>query len=219
MSRAPSPHIVVFNAPPRSGKDECAKILSEEYGFALDRFSAPLKAAVCALFGITLAELEECKETETEALFWMTGREAQIWLSEKVMKPKLGGDVFGRLMGRRIAHAHEHRISQNLFAIPDSGFMPELDGMLYELKGLDPKVIVVQLTRPDYTFERFDDSRRYLDVLMLKARNVPCVQMPNDGSLEDLHSSLRQMARGWEWMEWKDCRGWTVAERRKGEKG
>jgi hypothetical protein len=155
----PSRKILILNGPPSSGKDTIANILYKHYDCRRLKFSNPLKKALVELFCLNedWMALEKTKDQPTNRFYNMSFREAQIWLSEEVMKPKFGPDIFGWLMLRQLYSPYK---SNGPFdVISDAGFIPEVDA-LYQ--SLAPKsVYLLRIHRPNCTYD--NDSRSYLN--------------------------------------------------------
>lgn len=167
--------VILFNGPPRSGKDECAKILIRHRLCYVERFSNPLKRTISALLDRSMSDLEETKDEKLYFDNKCSYRDLQIWLSEECMKPKFGQRVFGWLLGERLLRVDTSLPSYVI--IPDSGFEAELFG-LEDTGAWDIRVIRIE--RPGRTFD--GDSRSYLP--------HPDYTIFNDGTLEDLETEL-----------------------------
>jgi hypothetical protein len=155
----PPRKLLILNGPPSSGKDTIANILYKHYDCRRFKFSNPLKKALVSLFELDVdwMTLEKTKDLSTNRFFGMTFREAQIWLSEEVMKPKFGPDIFGYLMLRQLYSPY--RSNGPFDVISDTGFMSEVD-CVYQ--NLPPKsVYLLRIHRNDCTFS--NDSRGYLE--------------------------------------------------------
>ena len=151
--------LILFNGPPRSGKDLACEYLYSEYPEAYwFRMSQPLKQAVLAIFGwgpSMESTLERIKDTPTEALLGLSYRQWQIFLSEEVLKPKFGKDVFGNLAVRRIASSYAQ-----LLLCSDAGFSDEIEPIAKLIK--PENILLMQLHRHGCSFA--NDSRNYIDI-------------------------------------------------------
>jgi hypothetical protein len=149
--------VILLNGPPRSGKDMFATVVTRHWpAISHRKFSEPLKRGLVAMFQLSIEqhmEAEADKDTPKTFLHGLTWRGAQIWLSEEVMKPKFGQDVFGHILLNNLrTQAHGQCI-----VISDSGFRPEADVLI---KHFGRKAIhVVRIERPGHTFD--GDSRSY----------------------------------------------------------
>lgn len=155
--------IVFFNGPPRCGKDTVVSQLVPYLNFRHLKFAAPIKREVAALLGITVKELEECKDRQHRALKYYdqgsiipsyhTPRHLLIHLSEKVYKPMFGDDFFGRIVVEDI-----RKTAAQLILISDSGFESEFLPVRDEVGR--SRCLIIKITREGCTFE--GDSRSYL---------------------------------------------------------
>ena len=149
--------IILFNGPPGSGKDHAADYF-KQHGFKHLSFKYQLFVETIAFFGVDEQwfmkgyEDRSVKETPEDYLDGMSRREAMIYVSEKITKPALGQDVFGKLVANEIDPAKNYCIS-------DGGFIDELIPVV-EKVGND-NFVLVQLTREGHDFS--SDSRRYFD--------------------------------------------------------
>lgn len=156
--------IILFNGPPRSGKDTASQLLMNRLNYLGRhvmhyRFATPLKDAVHAMFGMPALideHFTEVKDMPCEKMFGLTPREAYIWMSEECAKPKFGNDFFARVAARRIKY--ERLDKEDLVVISDCGFQQEAD-VLIENFGSE-NVMIVQMMRSGCNFDR--DSRKYI---------------------------------------------------------
>jgi len=146
---------VLFNGPPRSGKDTAADYILQHapFGHKL-KFSDTLKSGTHALYGLDtyVNKYEDCKEQPHEDFLGLTPRQAYIDVSEKFMKPQHGKDVFGRILAQRIK-----RSDANLILVPDSGFLDEALPVI-DLLGIE-NVLLLRIKRGGTSFA--NDSRSY----------------------------------------------------------
>lgn len=168
--------IILLNGPPHSGKDTLGKILYQKHSFAtIEKFAAPIRAAMCALFGIKDEEIERLKNQVM--MGGKTLREWMIGFSEYYAKVYGGKKVFGELMLRRLDERPELRT----VIITDSGFAEEAE-VLIERYGAD-NVALVHIHRDGCDFN--GDSRSYLEL------PVRTIEVDNNGSIEDLALKLQ----------------------------
>ena len=155
--------IVIFNGPPASGKDEAASIFKERYGFGNLSFKYQLFKETCKHFEVDERWFmqgynnRDLKEKPELALNNMSRREAMIYVSEDLIKPKKGLDYFGRLVAEEIEEGKH-------YAIADGGFVEELEPLI-EKVGAE-NIVIVQLTREGYDYST--DSRRYFNGNVIK---------------------------------------------------
>lgn len=168
--------IVLFNGPPGSGKDTAANLAAKHYpekSVLKVKFAKPVKEGCHGLFGLFDEErrvlphdhYEKVKNTPSGDFLDMSPREAYIWYSEEVMKPKFGQDIFGKLALREIreeimSRVYLHNIPAYRVFVSDSGFRKEAE-VLQRFFGAK-NVALVTVKRPGCTFE--GDSRSYIDL-------------------------------------------------------
>jgi len=149
--------IVLFNGPPGSGKDEAAAFF-KGYGFKHLSFKYQLFKETIRYFKVDEKWFMEGynnrkeKEAPSALLGHMSRREAMIYVSEEVIKPKRGLDYFGKQI------ANEMDLSKD-YCISDGGFVDELIPVINRV-GSD-NFVLVQLTRDGCDYS--SDSRRYFD--------------------------------------------------------
>jgi hypothetical protein len=182
-----APMIILFNAPPRAGKDTVLEMMS---GLPYEhmKFAGPLYKMVQSMFGLTDSFwddlYENFKEVPSDFLNGMTPREAMIWGSESVIKPKFGKEHFGVVAKRSIAiHMSEGR---PYFAFSDSGFSEEA-GVLVSEYGAE-NVFLVRIKRPGYDFS--NDSRSYWPHEEAGILDEHVYELNNDEGLEELEEKL-----------------------------
>lgn len=149
--------IILFNGPPGTGKDAAADYF-KAHGFKHLSFKYQLFKETIKYFAVDekwfmdgYKDREE-KERRSALLGHMSRREAMIYVSEQVIKPRKGLDYFGQLV------ANEIDLSKN-YCISDGGFIDELVPVINKV-GSD-NFVLVQLTRDGHDYST--DSRRYLD--------------------------------------------------------
>lgn len=169
----------MLNGPPRVGKDAAAAYLEQHYSFRHYKFAAPLYEAVPALCQLSTKEwdyLNRChKEAPNTALMGMSPREAMIWISEGVMKPKCGTNIFGILALRHLLTDNPMRV-----VFSDCGFNEECQ-VLLNMFG-SKQIELVHLNRPGCNFS--NDSRHHVDL------GIPAHQISNNGTLDLLYQRL-----------------------------
>lgn len=158
--------IVLFNGPPGSGKDLAADFY-KKLGFKHLSFKYQLYRETCNYFDCDYDwfmegyDNREVKEIPSMLLGHMSRREAMIYVSEEVIKPKKGLDYFGQLVAGEIQDGKDYCIS-------DGGFIDELIPVVDRV-GTD-KFVLVQLTRDGHDYS--SDSRRYFKGKDLKDEYV-----------------------------------------------
>lgn len=191
------PIVIMFNGPPRSGKDSACEIIMEHfpevhYAYfkeVLYRESAKILgldfnfwASVCQNGDLKDKPMLAVAAGETGAV--MTPRDILIYLAEKVLKPKYGKEFIARGTAETISDLIQHQREQSneeaMIVVPDLGFDYEIDTVRDMLPNVH--VISVAVHRPGFTFE--GDSRSYV--------KDPNFGLHNTGSCEDLkHQVLR----------------------------
>ena len=149
---------VVLNGPPGVGKDTLADKLVAAHSFDKFQMKTELNKAVAYHYGMPLAEFEamanarDLKDIQTPALDGKSPREAQIHISEDIIKPKHGKDYFGRMAALSCNKQHT-----TMAVFSDGGFKEEIE----PLEQTFNTVVIIRLHREGYTFE--GDSRSYLE--------------------------------------------------------
>lgn len=185
--------VLVLNGPPGSGKDTIAKAIKNYaiqkgvniHNVVHEKFATPLKRAYPALFNKSnLAELEELKDKEFFGVERAI-RKVQIGISEDVMKPIFGKDIFAKLLVARIKHLRK----DNLCVISDCGFNEEWRYLYYRCA--KENILTIRLTRIGTTY--FGDSRSYImppiesaDFNVIDYHNEIKIQDAIDGLLIEL---------------------------------
>ena len=187
---ANNPLIIMFNAPPQSGKDTCADaIMSAFKGVRKVNFKDSLYKRSAAILGYDLAFWTSiCQNNDlkdkpmrdikigTQIIRNATPRNMLIAVAEKVIKPEFGNNIFAVDALNSIRQHMLNNIGGNIFVMPDCGFDYEAD----VIKGAFPnaKVVVVQIEREGHTFD--NDSRDW----------VPCDHILYNRGLEALQKDV-----------------------------
>jgi hypothetical protein len=150
--------ILVLNGPPHAGKDLICSIIYKHFNCRQAKFSRPLKDGIKSIFRLNdEIELEAKKDEVTKALFnKLSYRQMQIELSERLLKPLFGSDIFGQLLLRDL----QAPTNAAFTVVSDSGFIDELMPLRkqYGIKN----IYVLKLTRSGTSYA--GDSRGYLDL-------------------------------------------------------
>ncbi|AGZ17750.1 hypothetical protein RJ80_gp23 [Vibrio phage phi-A318] len=150
--------VVILNAPPFCGKDTIANLLKEK-GFAVTEFKFTMFNIAIAMSGMSKESFmreyndREQKEKPQEHLGGLSYREFMIHISEDIMKPLFGEDVFGKRAAEACTLAHDSGFD---VVFSDGGFIDEVKA----LNDAGLNVTVIRLHRDGYTYG--NDSRRYL---------------------------------------------------------
>jgi hypothetical protein len=197
--------IVLFNGPPRSGKDAAADYFKDK-GWKHLSFKYQLYKETARYFDVDYDWFMEryddrsVKEVPHADLGHMSCREAMIYVSEIIVKPKRGLDYFGQQV------ANEIDLSKN-YAISDGGFVDELIPIINKIG--DNNFVLVQLTRDGCDYST--DSRRYFDgdvqqeyinshrteinkkYVLPHKFNVKTYRIHNNSTIESFYSVLEQI--------------------------
>lgn len=158
--------IILFNGPPRSGKDTAARFLfghpdMQKYFCVFERMSMPIKKMFAAMMAVPIdkwgnVDGYEARKEEPVTVLGESYRQWQIDCSERFMKPLYGEPVFARLFVSRVHRQHK----AGVILVPDCGFDIEYS-TLCEAFGKE-NILVVKIYRPGVDWSK--DSRNYLKV-------------------------------------------------------
>lgn len=171
--------LIAFHGAAESGKDTCAQILCERYGFQRTAFADPLKAAVRIKFGLSEwhTDTTDGKRTFIPE-FGLTVRQILQLEGTEATKPVFGNDFWIR------------RWAMTLDALTDRGFnLVTLTDLRFDEEAeevLNRGGYVIHLIRPQHdnhigtchASEKGID-KSYIDFTVI-----------NDGTLEDLQKQL-----------------------------
>jgi hypothetical protein len=186
----PSPprKLIIFNGPPRSGKDTAAHAVWRALENAkIIRMSAPLKDGLRTIFNMTddeAAWLEQYKEKASGVLNGLSWRDAQISMSEEWLKRVFGRDVFGRIFTRKMQLTYGADVIIN----SDAGFDYEWVEPLRLIKPIN--TLLVKLHRPGFDYS--GDSRSYIEL-----PNVRTVWVHNTGEQRAFEDNVLTVVRAW----------------------
>lgn len=175
-----SPTIILINGPKTSGKDYTAELIHDHHHDEVKKlkFATPLYEAVRSMFQIEPLHWEwmynNQKETPFAELFGMTPRQALIWISEDIMKPKFGTNVMGIIA----ATAVENAISEGLDVITfsDSGFDSEAKVIVDKFGAENVQLIRIYAQGCDFT----GDSRGYVEPRLIGISDKNFTEVYND---------------------------------------
>ncbi len=196
--------IFLFNGPPGSGKDEaCSFLKSKEFEHA--SFKSILFKETCDHFNVSLDWFmngyndRKIKETKEEKLNGLSRREALIYVSEDLIKPKYGNDYYGVQLAKTL------KLCSN-YSISDSGFIDEAYPIINKIGA--ENIILIQLYRDGCNFSK--DSRKYIygtlkktyvvgnisnSTFDMKPEILPldmyCIH--NNGTVQEFHSILEKL--------------------------
>lgn len=177
-------NFILFNGPPRSGKDTAAAMafeyldhipehiipVWEKFSFPNKRGLAGVMNVECSREGIT--PYEKTKEEIIPEL-GVSYRQFQIDISEKFMKRLYGEDVFGRLLLSRCTDYAAGPLTP-IFIVSDCGFQVEVDYLAKH------NVLLLQTNRDGTSFK--DDSRSPV----APEPGWSFGHVPNNGTLNEL---------------------------------
>jgi hypothetical protein len=180
--------IIFLNGPPHSGKDTVAGIIKKllpncgEY-----KMSKPLKDAFKSIFPFppefSAKLLEEYKDEPFYNGIDITPRQFQINLSEELIRPMFGKDVFGN-----IACMSLRQMPYKHIVISDSGFEEEIKPIFKMFGPQRTLGIVISRTGCDYD----NDSRSDLDFHSL---GITWDLLDNKYDLELLEEQVKRILR------------------------
>jgi len=181
--------IILFNGPPRCGKDTAGELLRElvDGPHFITKFAKPVKEGVHKSLGLNVPYdyFEHVKDEAVEEFHYQVPRKAYISYSEDYMKPNFGNDIFGKLtrneIHSRIGQDPWTDVDNYIVGITDSGFVEEAQVLIDWIGSRN--VVLVHLHREGCSFE--GDSRSHLDL------PVRTMAYNNDGTVEDLKNFVR----------------------------
>jgi hypothetical protein len=197
MVKARSMHIVLFNGPPRVGKDTAGHALLRHFPDAeVIKMAAPLKAATHALYCVHVGidHYEANKDEPRPEFFGLSARRAYIGLSEGVVKPAYGEDFFGCVAANRIQHMQQAGVP--LVGVTDSGFAEEAMPLLARFGA--ENILLMRLHREGCSF--VGDSRSYLGL------PVTTIDVWNKGTVPEFHAAIVNAIEDWR-TTWKEKTG------------
>lgn len=188
------PLVVLFNGPPRSGKDSACEIIMKKFPEVhYVYFKEILYGETAKILGLDFnfwakvcqnGDFKDSPMLVMSAGELMTPRDVLIYLAEKVLKPEYGKDFIARGTAETISDLIQFQREQTneeaVIVVPDLGFDYEIDTVREMLP--NAHVISVAVHRPGFTFE--GDSRNYV--------KHPDFGLRNSETYEDLkHNVLR----------------------------
>ena len=184
--------VLIFNAPPNAGKDISADYVCQRIDGRHCEMKMPLHLMTARLLDMSIKEYLELYEDHKDAPnlmklsqlmnYWdnptsYSVREFYIHLSENVMKPTFGRDVFGHYAGKNLVHGW------NVFS--DGGFNEEVKALQ---EYTDKKnIIVVKIQRDGCNFE--NDSRGWIDDTLVGET----IYMENNNGLDTWERKLDEL--------------------------
>lgn len=178
--------VVLFNGPPRSGKDTYAKELNKLLPNSIHvHFAEILKNSTHRAFGlldIPYDYFEDRKDICVDELYNAKPRDCYIHLSEKVFKPLCGQDYFVKRMYNDIIK----QTTKDIILISDCGFNIEAQ---YLSNCDDIKCFYCILEREGHDFH--NDSREYIDINCIKkGRDVFYSYINHENQIESITQKI-----------------------------
>lgn len=180
--------IILLNGPPGCGKDTIGRIISSACGALEEKFASPLKQSVPHIYDIKPSfwrnnmDIHGVKDQPHPLLFDKSPRDVQIAISEALLKPLHGEDVFGKIMANKLNASAAVNI-----VITDSGFQAEAEHLV-DVFGPD-SIMVWNIHRKGCSFD--GDSRDWVDLTHLGVHQIP---FTNDASLEEVGEDAQKIA-------------------------
>lgn len=172
--------VIIFNGPPRSGKDTAAKFIQHHYGYEHRELKFSLHEFVKAERGLTHEEWEEMYKTKDEPKEKLNGntpRQVMISMSENYLKRDFGPSIFGLLLSASMKSYYNYVIS-------DCGFREEIQPLV-EAFG-ETEVVVVRISRDGCDYSNDSRGPYYPNWFP----DVECIDVDNNGSENDFYIEL-----------------------------
>jgi len=187
--------ILVFNGPPRSGKDLSCDFLRNEMGFAQLSFKEQLFLDTFEVFSVPqewfMENYDQNKEVPYRELGGKTKRQALIHTSENVMKPKHGSDYYGVVLAGKIKDGVNYCLS-------DGGFVHEILPLINRIGAANIAIVQLHRNGCDYS----SDSRSYIYGIPQEHISDHIPQLPvrmyridNDSAIADLNIKIKTIVQ------------------------
>ena len=197
--------VILINGAPGSGKDTLSEAVIEAFADvdftigALPMKDTLLRTAM-SMFGISEGEWFEryndsgMKDEPWERLEGMSQREALIWISEDICKPKFGKDFFAQIFIDKVNSESEYMDTlvpegfDFALMVPDAGFQEELEAVVKEY--FVENVVMINTVRDGCTFD--NDSRSLLtgEDLGIKGYTIE-----NNGTQEEFETKAFELVK------------------------
>lgn len=151
--------LILFNAPPKTGKDETTEFICSKFNNAVHfEFKKKLFELTKLIYSVTDEQWDslytrENKELPSNLLRGKSPREALIYVSETIIKPTMGYSYFGDAAADMVQNTGAY-----LSVFSDSGFVQELLPMMNRFGVENILIIRIHMDGVDFT----GDSRKYL---------------------------------------------------------
>lgn len=186
LKKLPKPLVIMFNAPPRAGKDTACEILMRKFPESVkyEYFKEYLYKESAKVLGLDfnfwasvcqdgdLKDKPMLRLQAGEAEGSLTPRDVLINVAENVLKPKHGKDCIANATAQKIEKTIQQFRTEKgynpIVVVPDLGFPYEADAVRTLIPSAE--VAVVHITREGYTFE--GDSRNYVPKAKYRIENT-----------------------------------------------
>lgn len=200
--------VILFNAPPRAGKDIAVDYLYNHitlyyniitynlFDYALVehiKLAKTLKDGVHMLLGLGHLKTdyyEAAKDTPSNAFMGATPRQAYINCAESFLKPMFGDDIFGNIFVNQLKklQALETHKNEIIVLCSDLGFESEAKPII-KYVGAD-NILLLKLMRNGCDYN--NDSRRDISL-----KGVTTIGYHNNGTKDDLYHWLKTVTDEW----------------------
>ena len=186
LKKLPKPLVIMFNAPPRAGKDTACEILMRKFPESVkyEYFKEYLYKESAKVLGLdfnfwaSVCQAGDLKDKPMlrlqtgEAEGSVTPRDILINVAENILKPKHGKDCIANATAHKIAKTIQQFKAEKgynpIIVVPDLGFPYEADAVRAIIPSAE--VAVVHIKREGYTFE--GDSRNYVPKAKYRIENT-----------------------------------------------
>ena len=186
LKKLPKPLVIMFNAPPRAGKDTACEILMRKFPESVkyEYFKEYLYKESAKVLGLdfnfwaSICQDGDLKDKPMlrfqagEAEGSLTPRDVLINVAENVLKPKHGKDCIANATAQKIEKTIQQFRTEKgynpIVVVPDLGFPYEADAVRAIIPSAE--VAVVHIKREGYTFE--GDSRNYVPKAKYRIENT-----------------------------------------------
>lgn len=204
--------VVVFNAPPRTGKgiaaEHMVKVINSTEGFLTayqKEFKDELFKIAANILGVTVGHFKKDYDRKTPDDVWWckdlvslstschgekvnySQREWLIHVSENVIKPAFGEDAFGKSLVESLP-------KEGVVFVSDGGFIEEILPLINHC-GKD-NILIVHIDREGCDFS--NDSRDYLKPEMFEENLRPkFASVENNGSIGEFQDEVEKVVGEW----------------------
>lgn len=178
--------VIFLNGPPKSGKDTLAKyIVRTTPGFRLVKFAKILKSRTHALYGCSDLPhdfFEKSKDEPNPTFHGLTPRQAYINVSERLMKPSHGTQIYGDMLVKELL---ADRNSVRGYVISDSGFEDEAAPVIKAFGADNCLLIKIVANKRGCSF--IGDSRSYIEL------PIETLTLYNNGTLDGFLNGANEL--------------------------